>query len=80
MKRYLALLALAVLVSACDPTLPSKSSPVGQRVTTFYVKDANSGRCLRVQEVGKYTNISVVSDRMCQGEDIRDPRHGVDRP
>lgn len=68
------ILAILIVASACEKTQPSRHTPVGGNVTRYFVKDANSGRCLRIEQQGRYTRAWVTGDEMCEGENHGEPR------
>lgn len=69
------LLALASVVAfaACEVTMPAKHTPSGSHVSAFYVRDANTGRCLRFEHWGKGQWVKGADERMCQGESRPEP-------
>lgn len=61
--RLLAAVVLAALAAACEK--PVGEAAVGEDVMGIHIKDARTGRCVRISGGGKYTRFTRVIDSAC---------------
>lgn len=80
MSNVLVLFSVSLVVaqaqSCQQPDRPTKDLPIGQEISRFFVRDANSQRCLLIEGSKVFTK-TIVDDAFCSGHSLdADPVKG----